>query len=1202
MKILEDNCKTARYKKLRHNCKTVRYKKFNIDVGDITKEEDFSFMWPGEHRYEKRALVECVCRRQIINMNLLLFLMLFLYTVSLTTSMKCDDVQFDTTCNDNCSQPARFPGANDTFFCKIRLQEGLKFFQEENRKLLGNVTIVIDAPKLTSVDWYLKPYLVNNETRWNPSLNISYQLPDGFFALVPKTRREYLLKGVLLNFTSVADLSAQDVYYHDCPKYSLFNFSAYSPTYFDSEKPRMIKYDCLVGLDENDLRVYMIGLQSLPGTGITYYVTTYNQRQVWKPTIATAFRNATALHVVFEQAPFNVNSYQVELFQSEGNSLKPKNRTPVQMIIKLPTDNSHSFEVLKGGYYFVQVSVLGNHSECPDKCLSKSWIIYTSSLAFSTAENDSWLDENHGILAAIVGCLAGIFLVMLLFYMLWKKRVNIDSRSAGRRKPSVFIVYSYECSEFDSLVQSFAKYIQDKWDINVHLDIWEETQSQGISVSWCSEKLRSVDFLLCICSRGWIETFNGNRLSSHRQYDEYFKYAIDEVNRMRDRSDHCPEILTIYFDFMAYPVPIALKSHRSYMLMQSSKKLFCHLHNCKNVPRKFNRAVDGLGVELHGEINKVKLFFDTHPNWIERRIINQSVIQEQNDKMFSFAKPPSSRKSEKKLNPEMNRGKLSQSENEYEDLEKELKELNQDPDEKVSGSDLDLLLNNLDNKADLAIDGEYKNMESPSARPLIHPNNLGYNDNNVKTHQHSHHCRLYSPDHNQELRNNKLTVSKKHASFLPDEMQTRTSQPRDFKQNIHYDNNLMNRNRNHSPASPPHAHHKVYPPSLPLRLPAPQHNGKKMSCSHPFSSQPDESALFGDTDPRHSHESKFYPHLHREVSTDEYPSLGQSLTRESWQPQTLVNYEENIVPPLRNYVDKRLSSPVQISCSKHNNVRDSATGKPFIDHADSKHDQNSFHGMHFNSPQKSWLHPRFADRPKNPCNSHRSSHFAHQIPVQLDRPFMFNQPHSIEISGLSGERYPLHPESDTSYFPNDEDDREHFFDESQRSMNNKQIYKQKHTPLLSDTLSSNKFLCESSHVSHPQNNINDKNMLSNSYQEESEHLLMQSDLSDTLLDTHSKLNSFPYLSNTFLDTHFRLKSYAETENQSSNEYQINLQHEGIDEEFVPPEDLSGSEGEFEKSKPMSESMESVMEELAGLNETDSFEMENDPIERPSSVI
>ncbi|KAL3852985.1 hypothetical protein ACJMK2_016582 [Sinanodonta woodiana] len=1155
----------------------------------------------------------------IIDMNLMWFWIHLLYTVSFTASMKCDDVKFDTTCSDDCSQPARFTGANDTFFCKILLQEGLKVFKEKNRILLENATIAIDAPKLTSVDYYLKPYLVtgSKDVRWNPSLNISFQLPDGFIALGPKTGREYLLKGVLVNFTSVENLHVQDVYYHDCPKYRLFNFSAYRPTYYDSENPRIIKYDCFVGLDENDSRVYMIGLQSLPGTGITYYVTTYNQRQVWKPAIAVAFRNATALHVVYEQAPFIFENYELELFMSIGYSWTSKDTTPAQTILKLPADNSHSFEVVKGGHYFVQVSVIGNKSACPDECVSKSWIINTSSLVFSTAENQSWLDENHRILAAIVGCLAGILLVMLLLYMLWKKKAKSNSKCGGWRKPSVLVVYSYECSEFDNLVQSFAKHIRDKWDIDVYLDLWEETQNQGIGESWCSEKLRSVDFLLCICSQGWIETFdNGKVLSSHRQHNEYFKYAVDEVERMRSRPDnHCPEILTIYFDFMKCPVPSALKNHPgSYMLMPSSKKLFCHLHNVKNVPRKFNRAVDGLALALQGEINKAKIFFRNNPEWILRRIKDKSVIPEPNGKMFISEKSPSSTESKKIQNSEIKYGKPLQSDSEYQEFDKILKALNEDPDEEFNGSDNDVIINDHDNKAILTTGSEDENMESPSALPLYHPDNLRYNGNNVKPCPHnSQYCRIHSPDHHRSVKNSESIVSEEHASLLPDQKIKRTSQPGDFKRKIHHENNLLNHHHiNHYPGSPPHAHHKVYPPSQPFRPPAEQKNGKTISCNRPFSSRPDESALFGDPE----HESKYYPHHHRDVLPDECPSLGQSQPyeswqpqpheswqpqpHESWQPQSLVDYEENIVPSFKTCVANKISSPFKTShCAKHKDVRDSNTVQPFIDYADSYHDQISFHRMQHLNSKKSRLDPQFVDYHQKPYNGHQRSHFAHQNPVQFERPIMFDQPHSIEIAGLSGERYPLHPESETSYFSNDDEDGELSFVESQSSLNKQKMYKQNLIPVLSETVPTNKFLHGNSHVSHPQKKFVDKNMRSNLYHHNQLQVFKKGvgdvpEENDLLL-----IPSFP--SKTLLDTHSRLNCYAEIENQSSNKYQINLQHEEIDEEFVPPEDLSGSDGEREKSKPVSESVEFVMEELAGLNQSESFEMENYPVERPSSI-
>lgn len=275
------------------------------------------------------------------------------------------------------------------------------------------------------------------------------------------------------------------------------------------------------------------------------------------------------------------------------------------------------------------------------------------SKASQTTEYEKSLQIVVGTVSGVVGFL-GILIIGALIYRFCKNRRN---RQAGsdrntsvhrsvsidleqKQVPSVLLLYSYDCSAHEKVVESLAGFLIETCNCNVHLDIFEEQiiHERGLD-EWLVDRLQEAEFIIVLSSIGarlrCCKKKVKFKIDPTHTLPDYFAVAVDYVaEKMRvERSKGMP-LTTFCVAYMDYSlendIPPQLEMGFKFCLMKDITALFCHLHGINGEPTKDGQPMVGisedtyetteLGQELKVAIESAKEYFRANPGWVEESI------------------------------------------------------------------------------------------------------------------------------------------------------------------------------------------------------------------------------------------------------------------------------------------------------------------------------------------------------------------------------------------------------------------------------------------------------------------------------------------------------------------------------------------------------------------------------------------------------
>lgn len=206
--------------------------------------------------------------------------------------------------------------------------------------------------------------------------------------------------------------------------------------------------------------------------------------------------------------------------------------------------------------------------------------------------------------------------------------------------PTVLLLYSYDCSAHEKVVEALSGFLIETCNCNVHLDMFEEQMihERGLD-DWLIDRLQEAEFIIVISSIGARLRCSKKKvkfkLDPTKTLPDYFAVAVDYVaEKMRvERSKGMP-LTTFCVAYMDYStesdIPPQLEMAFKFCLMKDISALFCHLHGINGEPTKDGSPIVGLtpetydtsemGQELRVAIESAKAYFASNPDWVEDRI------------------------------------------------------------------------------------------------------------------------------------------------------------------------------------------------------------------------------------------------------------------------------------------------------------------------------------------------------------------------------------------------------------------------------------------------------------------------------------------------------------------------------------------------------------------------------------------------------
>ena len=202
------------------------------------------------------------------------------------------------------------------------------------------------------------------------------------------------------------------------------------------------------------------------------------------------------------------------------------------------------------------------------------------------------------------------------------------------------LLYSFDCSAHEKVVQTLAGFLIETCNCNVHLDVFEEQiiHERGLD-DWLVDKLQEVEFIIVLSSIGARLRCSKKKVRFKvdpcHTLPDYFAVAVDYVaEKMRvERAKGMPltTFCVVYMDYSSEnDIPPQLEMGYKFCLMKDITALFCHLHGLDGQPTKNGEPIEGLsedtfdatelGQELKVAIESAKEFFRSNPDWVEDRI------------------------------------------------------------------------------------------------------------------------------------------------------------------------------------------------------------------------------------------------------------------------------------------------------------------------------------------------------------------------------------------------------------------------------------------------------------------------------------------------------------------------------------------------------------------------------------------------------
>ena len=209
-----------------------------------------------------------------------------------------------------------------------------------------------------------------------------------------------------------------------------------------------------------------------------------------------------------------------------------------------------------------------------------------------------------------------------------------------KQVPTVLLLYSYDCSAHEKVVEALAGFLIETCNCNVHVDMFEEQiiHERGLD-DWLVDNLQEAEFIIVLSSVGARLRCSKKKvkfkLDPGKTLPDYFAVAVDYVaEKMRvERSKSMP-LTTFCVAYMDYSsvndIPPQLEMAFKFCLMKDITSLFCHLHGINGEPTKDGAPIVGLtpdtfdttemGQELRVAMESAKEFFKCNPDWVEGRI------------------------------------------------------------------------------------------------------------------------------------------------------------------------------------------------------------------------------------------------------------------------------------------------------------------------------------------------------------------------------------------------------------------------------------------------------------------------------------------------------------------------------------------------------------------------------------------------------
>lgn len=275
--------------------------------------------------------------------------------------------------------------------------------------------------------------------------------------------------------------------------------------------------------------------------------------------------------------------------------------------------------------------------------------------ASQTTEYEKSLQIVLGTVFGVFGFL-GILIIGTLVYRFCKNRLY-SNRSGGfhrnpslhrsvsidleqKQVPTVLLLYSYDCSAHEKVVEALAGFLIETCNCNVHVDIFEEQiiYERGLD-EWLVDNLQEAEFIIVLTSLGarlrCCKKKVRFKMDPERTLPDYFAVAVDYVaEKMRVERSKGMSLTTFCVAYMDYStesdIPPPLEMAYRFCLMKDITALFCHLHGIHDEPTKNGIPIVGItadtfhtsemGQELKVAIESIKEYFKANPDWVESRM------------------------------------------------------------------------------------------------------------------------------------------------------------------------------------------------------------------------------------------------------------------------------------------------------------------------------------------------------------------------------------------------------------------------------------------------------------------------------------------------------------------------------------------------------------------------------------------------------
>ncbi|XP_064606604.1 uncharacterized protein LOC135471339 isoform X2 [Liolophura sinensis] len=578
---------------------------------------------------------------------------------SLGTTGKCEP--------RDCSEQGRFPG-DHSFPCLIgHKNECDRFNVQPARKPTRHIV----PPRIAAVNVYQRYYPKYNKSF--PVLNVTLILPNDVYSL---------------NRTKAVKLSILDVSRSDYNYCRLFDFRNATFTEKDAAHPRLLRYPCFTGLDEEYAGTFRLSVVALPDKyEVEYYATVQTLTGKWKRSLLVWQPvGKKELQVMFERQE-NIREYRLTLYSYNKSDTFCGNRESSRKVQTKFAQNGSNTGAFKAEdnpkyMYFITITPLNCDPPCDtltSYCLSLKGISDNLQVGKINSEevntepdspkitrigpgNDQATKTVLGVICGVVG---GGLLVVLIIYLYGKKGKYffISPAEPGRgvkQETTVLLLYSFDCTQHKNVVERLAFMLRQTFDFIVHFDLFELQQIDQISLLiWLQEKIDMSDFIIFVCSTGGRVQCNPSikrlQLNENHPVENYFCTAVEKVTNIWREFKVPQENIAVVTMSYSNNGDIPAKLDRFHRFRIKHRKdlapLYCYLKHTDKMPQDLQFSDD---VEaFFSALQEANTYFEKNPEWIYK-LLDKSYVDNKTP-------APSSKRSKKAAaGPRLNNADVDQ--------------------------------------------------------------------------------------------------------------------------------------------------------------------------------------------------------------------------------------------------------------------------------------------------------------------------------------------------------------------------------------------------------------------------------------------------------------------------------------------------------------------------------------------------------------